>query len=211
MSEPAFGEIIRRGREKARISQARLGELIGRSPSTIRSWEHGRTRPNDRSYVKAIAAVLGLVEDELIEAAGLDETPEPAVRLTIEQELRSLASERTVMIPVQPAEPAPPPPGDTKVVASEPVEVEAEPVVPIVSNGSAPRVRKVTAVAPPAPFVVQPTSYVEDQEEREFYWRRWALTAISVLFMAVVFVWALRQAGGALGDLVSEFFNSFNI
>jgi transcriptional regulator with XRE-family HTH domain len=71
MSEPAFGEIIRRGREKARISQARLAELIGRSPSTIRSWEHGRTRPSDRSYLKALAAVLGLGEKELVEAAGL--------------------------------------------------------------------------------------------------------------------------------------------
>ncbi|HKX75026.1 MAG TPA: helix-turn-helix transcriptional regulator [Acidimicrobiia bacterium] len=211
MSEPAFGDLIRRGREKARISQARLAELIGRSPSTIRSWEHGRTRPSDRSYLKALAAVLGLAEQELVEAAGLEVVEvEPPPRPTVEEELRTLAPERTVMIPVPPSVPKVEP-EVAAISSSETVVTETDLVAPAVTNGSSPRVRKVTAVAPPAPYVVRPTSYIEDQEEKEFYWRRWALTAVSVLFMVVVFIWALREAGGAVGELITDFFDSFNI
>jgi hypothetical protein len=129
----------------------------------------------------------------------------------VEEELRTLSPERTVMIPVAPPSPPQLAPEVAAVSETEAVATETEPVAPAVANGSSPRVRKVTAVAPPAPYVVRPTSYIEDQEEKEFYWRRWALTAVSVLFMVVVFIWALREAGGAVGELITDFFDSFNI
>ena len=229
MSAPAFGEMIRRGRETARISQARVAELIGRSPSTVRAWEHGRSRPSDRSYVKAIAAVLGLEETELMEAAGFDPPDGARFRPTIEQELLSLATEKTVMVPVVDTKlPLLPSPFDrapdkvedepAEVVRTEDLEVDlqidTEVVPPPPSagfNGSAKRSRKVTTLPAPAPLLVQAPSYLEDQEEKEFYWRRWAMTGVSILFMVVVFIWAFEQARGAVGEFISDFFSFFDI
>jgi transcriptional regulator with XRE-family HTH domain len=96
MSVP-FGELVRRGREHAGLSQSRLANLVGKSATTIRAWEHGRTNPADREAVSAIAAVLGLDENELLGHAGF-EAPPARTRLSARQELTSLATERTEMI-----------------------------------------------------------------------------------------------------------------
>lgn len=96
MSVP-FGELVRRGREHAGLSQSRLANLVGKSATTIRAWEHGRTNPADREAVSAIAAVLGLDENELLGKAGF-EAPQARTRLSARQELTSLATERTEMI-----------------------------------------------------------------------------------------------------------------
>jgi transcriptional regulator with XRE-family HTH domain len=209
MSEPAFGELIRRGREKVGVSQARLAELIGKSPSTLRSWEHDRSRPSDPGAVKALAAVLDLEETELMAAAGFTPGEAKARRPTLEQELASLAPERTVLIPI-----AGPPLGEEKRQPAEPSR-EDEPAEsvppPVASNGAGNRSRKVTTVAPPLPAMVQSASYLEDREEKEFYWRRWAATGVGLLFLAVVLVWALDHAGSAIGDFIGEIIGSFNI
>lgn len=91
----SFGDSIRRGREAVGLSQARVAQLIGRSPSTIRSWELGRTHPGDSSAVTAIAAVLGLDEDDLLGRAGFEAAPIERPRL--DTELRSL---RQLEVPV---------------------------------------------------------------------------------------------------------------
>ncbi|MDP3984956.1 MAG: helix-turn-helix transcriptional regulator [Acidimicrobiia bacterium] len=218
MSVPAFGDMIRRGREEARLSQARLAELIGKSPSTIRSWEHGRSRPAEAGSVKAVAAVLGINESEMLEASGFEPPPEAKPRATIEQELISLATERTVMIrlPETFAPEAPSPfDGDEEderaAPVAEPPEVEVTAPSPAATNESRHTSRKVTTLAPTAPVMLQSLSYVEDADQNEFYWRRWALTAVTVLFLVVVLMWAMDQAGAALGDFLSEFFGAFNI
>ncbi len=210
---PAFGEAIRRSREKAGLSQARLAEFIGKSPSALRSWEQGRSRPAEVASVRALAAVLGLNEAELIESAGFEPSPQADPRPTLEQELISLASDRTVMLPV--ADPhgwSRPSPFDRD---PDPVVEELKPSQPplsaAVNNGASAPVRKVTTVAPPVPFFVQSPSYVEDTEEREFYRRRWALTAGITVFLVVVFLWALDNTFGAIGDFISDFVESFNI
>jgi transcriptional regulator with XRE-family HTH domain len=96
----SFGDFVRRAREQAGLTQSRLAQLIGKSPTTIRSWEHGRTNPADRGAVSAMAAVLGLDETELLGQAGFQE-PETPTALSGRQELSSLASERDVMfVPV---------------------------------------------------------------------------------------------------------------
>lgn len=92
----SFGDSIRRGRETAGLSQSRVAQLIGRSPSTVRAWEQGRTQPSDSDSVAALAAVLGLDETNLLRKAGF----EPATlgaRASLESELASL---RTVDVPV---------------------------------------------------------------------------------------------------------------
>jgi transcriptional regulator with XRE-family HTH domain len=207
-----FGKVIRREREQAGLSQARLAEFIGKSPSALRSWEQGRSRPAEVASVRALAAVLGLNEAELIETAGFEPSPEADPRPTLEQELISLASDRTVMLPV--ADPhgwSRPSPFDAD---PEPVVEELgppqQPPPAVVNNGASP-MRKVTTVAPPVPFYVQSPSYLEDTEEKEFYRRRWALTAGMTVFLVVVFLWALDNTFGAIGDFISDFIESFNI
>jgi transcriptional regulator with XRE-family HTH domain len=190
-----------------------LAGFIGKSPSALRSWEQGRSRPAEVATVRALAAVLGLDEAELIESAGFEPAPQADPRPTLEQELTSLASNRTVMLPVaDPGGWSRPSPFDAD---PRPVSREPEPPQPpspvTTNNGAGSTLRKVTTVAPPVPFYVQSPSYVEDQEEKEFYRRRWALTAGIAVFLVVVFLWALDNTFGAIGDFISEFIESFNI
>jgi len=97
----SFGDLVRRGREEAGLSQSRLALLIGKSPTTIRAWEHGRTNPADPASVAALAAVLGLNEAELLGRAGF-EVPVARTRPSARQELSNLASERTETIALAP-------------------------------------------------------------------------------------------------------------
>ncbi len=129
----SFGDLVRRGREEAGLSQSRLALLIGKSPTTIRAWEHGRTNPADPASVAALAAVLGLNEAELLGQAGF-EVPVARARPSARQELSNLASERTEMIALAPlSEPHAPP---TKLVKAsilesdllDSVQVEAGPM-----------------------------------------------------------------------------------
>ncbi|MGA7097030.1 MAG: helix-turn-helix domain-containing protein, partial [Acidimicrobiia bacterium] len=73
MPERTFGRSVRYRRTKLGISQAKLGELVGRSTSTIRSWERERSTPTDTGVISALAAVLDLDERSLLEKAGLEE------------------------------------------------------------------------------------------------------------------------------------------
>ncbi len=101
----SFGDSIRRGRAMAGLSQAKVAELIGKSPSTVRSWELGRTSPSEPGVVSALAAVLGIDESILLGRAGFDEpvlTPRPS----LEEELDGLRHNDPTPIP--PPEPLPP-------------------------------------------------------------------------------------------------------
>ena len=102
----SFGDLVRRGREEAGLSQSRLALLIGKSPTTIRAWEHGRTSPADPRAVAALAAVLGIDEAELLGRAGF-EAPAVRPRTSARQELTNLATERTEMIALAPFPEAP--------------------------------------------------------------------------------------------------------
>ncbi|MGH8958739.1 MAG: helix-turn-helix domain-containing protein [Acidimicrobiia bacterium] len=93
----SFGDSIRRGREAAGLSQARVAQLIGRSPSTVRAWEQARSNPSDSESVAALAAVLGLDESALLGKAGF-EPAFNASRASLESELASL---RTIEVPVE--------------------------------------------------------------------------------------------------------------
>lgn len=65
MAEHTFGDLIRERRSQLGLTQARVAELVGRSPSTVRSWERGRTIPGDHETLAAVAAVLGISDAEL--------------------------------------------------------------------------------------------------------------------------------------------------
>ncbi|MFW2339675.1 MAG: helix-turn-helix domain-containing protein [Acidimicrobiia bacterium] len=79
----SLGDLIRQQRAALGLTQARLAELVGKSPSTVRSWERDRSRPADEASLSALAAVLGLSEDQVqlamwTEAAPLQTADEPA-------------------------------------------------------------------------------------------------------------------------------------
>ena len=162
----SFGDLVRRGRETAGLSQTRLASLVGKSPTTIRAWEHGRVNPADREAVAAIAAVLGLDESELLGQAGFEATearPRPSAR----QELTSLATERTEMMAlappdarrIRPTRPAHSDPLPEVVpvgpdAASEPAPEDEMVVMPVITASipaeAPPAVATAVAEAPPA-------------------------------------------------------------
>ena len=182
----SFGDLVRRGRETAGLSQARLASLVGKSPTTIRAWEHGRVNPADREAVAAIAAVLGLDESELLGRAGF-EAAEARPRPSARQELTQLATERTEMMALAPPDvrrrirsprpelPDTPPeavPGDPGA-ASEPAPEDEMVVMPVITASIPTKAPPVVATAvadsppPSAPrarvVVTQPIAQVAPQ------------------------------------------------
>ena len=139
MGDQTFARLIRQRRDALGLSQARLGELVGRSATTIRNWERAQASPSERSDVVALAAVLGLNEGEILEQAGF-ERPVVEDKPTMEQAYASLTSETVRVMPAPLVEEAP---ADEAPAASEagievdpipppdvrPAEVEAEPEV----------------------------------------------------------------------------------
>ncbi len=73
------------------MSQARVGELVGRASSTIRAWERGQSMPNEPALLSTLAAVLGLDEARLFELADLEPPEITEEYPTIEQSLLEIA------------------------------------------------------------------------------------------------------------------------
>jgi len=92
MPERSFGRTIRYRRTKLGLSQAKLGELVGRSASTIRAWERDSSLPNDGAVITALSAVLAVDRRALFEKAGL-EIPMEENSPTLEEAFASLGTE----------------------------------------------------------------------------------------------------------------------
>jgi transcriptional regulator with XRE-family HTH domain len=73
----SFPRLVERGRLATGLSYQRIGQLVGRSPSTVRDWERGRSAPNDPEIVVSLAAVLALPEDELLASLDLERPAAP--------------------------------------------------------------------------------------------------------------------------------------
>jgi transcriptional regulator with XRE-family HTH domain len=151
----SFGDVVRRGREEAGLSQSRLALLIGKSPTTIRAWEHGRTNPADPQAVAALAAVLGLDETELLGRAGF-EAPVARTRPSARQELTSLATERTEMIALAPLPEAPELTKPIKVTISKPDVVDTPVKIEIVTAPAAVEVDMKPVTTAPNPIPIPP-------------------------------------------------------
>ncbi len=100
MGDSSIGRLIKKHRESLGLSQARLGELVGRSASTIRNWERDRTSPSERSDVVALAAILGLDERDALDQAGFDVARE-IEHPTLEQAFASLGPHPEEVVPVE--------------------------------------------------------------------------------------------------------------
>ena len=81
---------MRYRRTKIGLSQAQLGELVGRSASSIRSWERDVATPTDPSVLTALSAILDIDGRALFDKAGVD-TPAEETHPTVEESLASLA------------------------------------------------------------------------------------------------------------------------
>ena len=90
MPERSFGRTIRYRRSKSGLSQSKLGELVGRSASTIRSWERDISTPNDPLVLDALSAVLNIDRRILYEKAEVGIVMEETSP-TVEQALATLA------------------------------------------------------------------------------------------------------------------------
>lgn len=90
MPERSFGRTVRYRRTKIGLSQAQLGELVGRSASSIRSWERDVATPTDPSVLTALSAILDIDGRALFDKAGV-ETPAEETHPTVEESLASLA------------------------------------------------------------------------------------------------------------------------
>jgi transcriptional regulator with XRE-family HTH domain len=91
MPERSFGRTVRYRRTKIGLSQAQLGELVGRSASSIRSWERDVSTPTDPSVLNALSAILDIDGRALYDKAGVEPTSVDDPQPTVEQALASLA------------------------------------------------------------------------------------------------------------------------
>lgn len=295
MGDQSFARLIKRRRDALGFSQARLGELVGRSASTIRNWERGNSTPSERSDAVALAAVLGLDEREVLEGAGFD-VEAPRSHQTVEQGYASLApeappaeaeapEEATEEPDIQPEEPSHEavgpdleaeerlepdrplagrvggepgtagegePPAETRPPVAEvradpaaeaqspasnarpwrtprgePEPVEERPVSrplptpppdepastppPVEEQTSS---RRLSRAAPPTVLEAAPPgepSYLEDPQERQQYRIRAVATAVLVIGLVIVLMWAFGRASEAFSSLWDDFFNQLRI
>ena len=206
MPERTFGRMVRSHRTKLGISQAKLGELVGRSPTTIRSWEKGQSQPNDPEVITALSAVLGIPEHTVYDRTGqqmpvIEESP------TVEQALATLN------------------PGPVELEAAAPIAVDeqqpAEPDAPAVSEPVATGeslTQQPAYLAPPDPYYVTTAvppahepSYMEDRVQRQLYRVRTLATVVILVSLGIAFLWAFSQGWEALGEWWSEFFGSLRL
>ncbi|HEX6301027.1 MAG TPA: helix-turn-helix transcriptional regulator [Acidimicrobiia bacterium] len=231
MPDRTFGRTVRYRRTKLGMSQTQLAELVGRSTSTIRSWERDKSRPNDTQVLSALAAILGIDERQLFEKAEVDLPDVVESSPTVEQALATLSMEEA---PVDDDEP---------IVAIDPDLAPRPTVVPVEQfrldlvevgerfdedgfrNVEAVREKVLVSsvegpafAAPPDPYVQTPLtptvadlSYIEDDSQRQLYRVRNLATLVAVVALIVTLIWAFGEGIGALGDWWDDFFGNLRV
>ena len=202
MPERSFGRTVRYRRTKMGLSQAKLGELVGRSPSTIRSWERDNTRPTDPKTIAALAAILAVDERQLFEKAGV-ERPAEEDSPTVEQALATLT-------PIKP-KPVEKPETQRETQRPEPAEPRPTPSVPTPSPAPA-------YLAPSDPYIltqvtpaVADPSYMEDRTQRQFYRVRTLATMVAAVALIVAFIWAWAEGWDAMSTWWDDFFGNLRL
>lgn len=223
-----FGSLLIEHRERLGLSSSRVAELVGRAPGTVRSWEKGRSTPDDAVVVTSLAAVLGIDEAELFRAAGLEPPGEPEP-FSLESTLASIApgshETRPVAVPDPPAvagrhaESTEERILDGRQSALDKLRSAVDSVSDSMTEGRkrrkrAPRPRSTSPVVVPAQPVhaapvrvggrrrsMRSLSYMEDVEQRWSYRMRAVLTGAGVAALLVVLGWAASGLLAAVGDL----------
>lgn len=224
-----FGSLISEHRERLGLSSSRVAELVGRSTGTVRSWERGRSRPDDPIVVSSLAAVLGIDESELFVAAGM-EPPRASAPFSLEETLSAIAPTASPRPTEQVEIPGAPDDGSGKHARS--VEEEKlggresaidrlRTAIESVSESLGEPKRRSrwspqktsrpqpVVSPPPIPVVSRSNrkrpftalSYMEDVEQRWSYRVRSVLTVAGVGVLGLVLIWAGSELLGAVGDV----------
>ena len=199
MPERSFGRTVRYRRTKLGLSQAKLGELVGRSVATIRSWERDERYPTETKVITALSAILGVDERTLYDKAGLT-PPEVETSPTLEQALATLAPERDASGEEVPAQRSVP----THTTGQ--VEMELRPL----SEPSYEAPLEQFVITPAAPPIAEP-SYLEDKAERQRYRVRSLATLAVVVALVIALLWALAQGLESFGEWWDEFFGTLRL
>lgn len=238
MPERSFGRTVRYRRTQLGLSQAKLGELVGRSPSTIRSWERDRSAPNEAAVLHALAAILGVNERALFEKAGQEPPGDVDDNPTVEQALATLrpteaepretTSERAEE-PVEEGEDeletmrtASEYPDPDTTTESESDQFQSSDTDPVTDESPAvttlPRAPEPGYVAPPEPYVITPPtpplvepSYMEDPGQRQIYRVRTLATLVIAVGLAIALIWALTNGLDAIGTWWDNFFGNLRL
>lgn len=201
MPERSFGRTVRYRRTKLGLSQARLGDLVGLSQSTIRSWEKDQSVPSDTKVLETLSAVLGVDQRMLFQKVGEEYVPTVETSPTIEQELATLSPEASEPEPEQ-------------LTVIRPEDFTAAP--PEVAVPPPPAAQPSPAYAkPPVSYVPSPRaddiSYMEDNSQRQLYRLRYLATIVLLVALGVALLWAAGQSFGAIGDWWEEFFGNLRL
>lgn len=211
MPERSFGRTVRYRRTKLGLSQAELGDLVGRSPITIRSWERDKSHPNDPHVITALSAILGVDERSLFEKAG-EQQPEIETSPTIEQELASLGPDSADATEVED--------GEAPTESGYESEVDLVPALSDEPDPAAETVGEIAPayVAPSEPYVVttalppaHESSYMEDRSQRQLYRVRNLATIVILAALGIALLWAFTEGLGALGVWWDDFFGNLQL
>ena len=215
MPERSFGRTVRYRRTKLGLSQAKLGELVGRSTATIRSWERDKSRPSDPKVLAALAAILGVNEKQLFGKVDVDLPRAEETSPTVEQALATLAPSRPQTEIVERTSDE----AGAEIEDDDGVEEDLEKLSP--RNATVRELVGVASpqyVAPPEPHVQTPltptladVSYMEDRSQRQMYRVRTLATLVAFVALVVAFIWALGEGLGALGEWWDGFFGNLRL
>lgn len=219
MPEMSFGRSVRYRRTKLGLSQTRLGELVGRSGTAVRSWERDASIPTDVSVLQALSAVLGIDKEVLFEKAGVG-VPVTETSPTVEEVLGTLTPVEEKKLDQVPshleieAHDEEPPPRQDSTAFPVTVSVAAHPAPPLEEQSkrialSPPTDPGYTYTAP-APPMLEPT-YMEDQTQRQLYRVRYLATLVLVVALVVTLVWALGNSVDAFSSWWDDFFSTFQL
>lgn len=211
-----FGTLISEHRQRLGLSSARVGELVGRSPGTVRGWERGRSQPDDPVVVSSLAAVLGIEEADLFVAAGL-EPPRASTPFSLEETLSTIAPTPASTAPRIDADLPEPAVGgrarerenNRKLSDVDSPLDRARTALESLTDSwrqqrgaqSASRETVRRPVVAPRRRSMESLSYMEDVEQRWSYRVRSMLTAAGIGLLGIVLLWAGSQLLGAVGDV----------
>jgi len=214
--------MVRYRRTKLGLSQSKLGELVGRSTATVRSWERDDSRPTDPDVLATLAAILGVSERQLFDKAEVEVPDQMDDSPTVEQALATLrppesaaSKERHSGEPRVSVVAA-----DTAAVADDGAVIGRQAAFSR-DDGMRAQERPPTTpayAAPPDPFVRTPAtpsladaSYMEDQSQRQMYRVRTLATMVALVALVVALIWAVQEGFGALDAWWDEFFGNLRL
>jgi len=219
-----FATLVEQGRAATGLSYQRIADLVGRAPSTIRSWERGRSEPNDPEVVAALAAVLDISEDTLLGSVGLTRSVD-SIGGKIEDiaEPEALSSEIKPALDSEPDSALPPPVhvqmDEPDLEAAQPSleqaqEEETSPAKPSdelideptpIPRVSLRRVETHRTAIPPQPMLLPAPqrSYLEDRRQMTTYRIRALLTLAILVGLLLLVEWGLHGAGLSLKEALS--------